>query len=121
MTQKSNTIGAKESRQLLRELMLNGYSHLKALNNEMQALKITDPATAPEEDQRKLQALMHTFVLINDLIHPAHEAAKRLLHKCDTRFIDYCMNAQRVAFESKMVETCPCSTCKTQAKEAREK
>ncbi len=121
MKQKSNGIvSAKEARHLLRELMLNSYSHLKALNNEMQSLKIKDPAAASEEQQRTLQALMHTFVLINDLIHPAHEASKKLLYLCDTKFIDFCINAQKVAFETKMVETCPCSSCKSKPEESSE-
>lgn len=113
MPQKNNTlVGAKEARQYLRELMLNGYSHLRALNNEMQSLKIKDPATATEDQQRQLQAMMHTFVLINDLIHPCHEISKKLLNKCDTRFIDFCMTAQVEAFRAKMVDECPCLACK---------
>lgn len=111
MSQKSKTTAA-EVKQVLTELLLNAYSHIKAVNNEIHALGIKDPQEASADDQNKLRAMTLTLTLINDIIHPAHEISKKILNKSEHPIIDYCIKAQKVAFESKLVDECNCTSCK---------
>ena len=37
--------------------------------------------------------------------------SKKLFNKCDMPIVDYCIKAQQVAFESKLVDECFCSSC----------
>lgn len=111
-SKSSNKVSAKEIRSVMIELLSNGYHHIKAINSEIHTMGIKEPEKASEEDQNKLRALTLTLTLINDLIHPAHKMSKKLLNKCELPIIDYCMKAQKVAFESKLVDECFCNSCK---------
>ena len=102
---------AKEVKLVLIEILSNGYNHIKAINNEIHALNIKEPQDATPEVQDKLKALTLTLTLVNDLIHPAHKMSKSLFNKCDMPIVDYCIKAQKVAFESKLVDDCYCGSC----------
>lgn len=103
---------AKEIKAVLIEILSNGYHHIKCINNEIHSMNIKEPEKESQEVQDKLRALTLTLTLINDLIHPGHKISKKILNKCEEPIIDYCMNAQKIAFTSKLVEECPCNSCK---------
>lgn len=100
-----------EIRKALKDLMLNGYHHIKAINNEIHVLNVKDPNEASDEVKQKLQTLTLTLTLVNDLLHPCHKIAKQLMNKSEHGIVDYAMKAQRIAFESKLVEECFCWSC----------
>lgn len=95
----------------LKEVALSAYSQIKAINNEIATLNIKDPQDAPVDVQNKLRALTLTLTLVNDIIHPAHRISKHLFDESDHKLIDYCMQAHKVAVESKLVDPCNCSQC----------
>ena len=111
---------------ILTEIMSNGYYHIKAINNEIQALNeimkkegITDPQKASQAQQDQLRALTLTLTLVNDLMHPAHKVSKKLLKKSEGEFINFCINMQKIALTSKLVGECFCSSCKEDKNEAQ--
>lgn len=101
---------SKDYKRVLTEVLTNGFYHIQAINNEIQAMKITDPATASQDDQNKLRALTMTLTLVNDLIHPAHPISYACT-KVNPELIDYCVNIQKKALEHKLVDKCFCSIC----------
>jgi hypothetical protein len=106
-----NKVSAREIKSVFLEVLLNGYHHIAAINKELHELKIEDPNNATPEQQQKLRALTLTLTLINDLIHPAHKISKNMLKESQLPLVDYCMNMQKVALETKLVDECFCSSC----------
>ena len=102
---------AKDHKRILLEVISNGYYHIAAINNEIAAMKIDDPTKATPEQKDKLRALTLTLTLINDLIHPAHKASYSLM-KEKSALIDYCVKAQQVALENKLIDPCFCTECR---------
>lgn len=112
---------AKEVKSIFTDLMLNGYYHLQCIDNEIRAIGVKDINDATEDQKNKLHALTMTFVLINDLLHPAHKISKKLLKKDYEPLIDSYIKRQKASIEQKAVEKCFCLSCKedneTQASE----
>lgn len=100
------------------ELLLNSYHHLQCIDKEIKSLDIKDLESATEDQKNKLHALTMTFVLINDLVHPAHKLSKDLLPKEYEKLIDSYMRRQKVSLEQKLVDECFCLSCKEDKSEA---
>lgn len=103
---------AREIKDLLRELTLNGYHHLQCIDKEIKSLDIKDVSSAGEDVKNKLHALTMTFVLINDLLHPIHKISKKLLPKEYLPLIDSYIKRQSISLEQKLIDPCICSSCK---------
>ncbi len=108
---QSKKYKAKDIKRTLEEVILNGLSHIRCLNNELTKLGIQDPAQASEDDRARLAALTYTVVLLNDLLHPAHKVAYEILNKCEKPMLDYCVNLQKESVKNKMVDKCMCTSC----------
>lgn len=102
---------ATELRNLFTEMILNGYYHLQCIDKEILALNVKKVEDATEDQKNKLHALTMTFVLINDLLHPAHKISKKLLKKEYEPLIDSYIRRQQNALEQKLVEPCKCIAC----------
>lgn len=102
---------AAELKSLFTDMILNGYYHLQCIDKEILALDVKNLADATEDQKNKLHALTMTFVLINDLLHPAHKVSKKLLKKEYGPLIDSYMRRQETALEQKLVEKCVCRSC----------
>lgn len=102
---------AAELKSLFTEMILNGYYHLQCIDKEILALDVKNLDSATEDQKNKLHALTMTFVLINDLLHPAHKISKKLLKKEYEPLIDSYMRRQETALEQKIVDKCVCSSC----------
>lgn len=102
---------AAELKSLFTEMILNGYYHLQCIDKEILAIDVKDLSQATEEQKNKLHALTMTFVLINDLLHPAHKVSKKLLKKDYEPLIDSYMRRQQDALNNKLVEKCVCKSC----------
>lgn len=109
---------ARDYRRILTDVVTNGYYHIQAINNEIQAMKIADPKDASQSDQDKLRALTLTMTLINDLIHPAHEISRKIVDDKQD-LINYCVNLQKIAFTNKLIDPCFCSVCKDEVEPAK--
>ena len=113
---------ATEIKALFTEMILNGYYHLQCIDKEVLALDVKNLESATEDQKNKLHALTMTFVLINDLLHPAHKISRSLLPKEYEKLIDSYMRRQKDALDNKMVEKCVCKSClennETQTREA---
>lgn len=107
-----NKVAPAELRSVLNELLLNGYFHIKAINKEIHEMGITDPKEATAEQQNKLRAMTMTLTLVNDLLHPAHKISKKILPESEWPIVDYCIRAQKHAFELKLIDSCFCTSCK---------
>ena len=108
---KSKQPSAAELKSLFTEMILNGYYHLQCIDKEILALDVKNLSEATEEQKNKLHALTMTFVLINDLMHPAHKVSKKLLKKEYGPLIDSYMRRQETALQQKLVEKCVCKSC----------
>lgn len=102
---------AAELKSLFTDMILNGYYHLQCIDKEILALDVKDLSQATEDQKNKLHALTMTFVLINDLLHPAHKVSKKLLKKEYGPLIDSYMRRQETALQQKLVEKCVCRSC----------
>lgn len=102
---------AAELKSLFTEMILNGYYHLQCIDKEILALDVKNLSDATEDQKNKLHALTMTFVLINDLLHPAHKVSKKLLKKEYGSLIDSYMRRQETALAQKLVEKCVCKSC----------
>lgn len=96
----------------MQEVLMNGLSHVKSLNNELQKMSVVDPTQATEEQKSQLAALTYTLSLIVDLLHPAHKVGYEILNKCDHPMLDFCEGTQRESFKSNIVDPCFCTSCK---------
>jgi hypothetical protein len=111
-------VTSKELNSTMTELLLNGYHHLQCIDKEIKSLDIKDIESATEDQKNKLHAMTMTFVLINDLLHPAHKLSKKLLPKEYLPLIESYMKRQRVSFEQKLIDECFCLSCKEDKNEA---
>lgn len=108
---KSKQPSAAELKSLFTDMILNGYYHLQCIDKEILALDVKNLSEATEDQKNKLHALTMTFVLINDLLHPAHNVSKKLLKKEYEPLIDSYIRRQKNALEQKLVEKCVCKSC----------
>ena len=106
-----NKPSSAELKSLFTDMMLNGYYHLQCIDKEVLALDVKKLEDATQDQKNKLHALTMTFVLINDLLHPAHEISKHLLPKEYEKLIDSYMRRQKDALSNKLVEKCVCKSC----------
>ena len=111
-----------ELKSLFTEMILNGYYHLQCIDKEILSLDVKNLESATEDQKNKLHALTMTFVLINDLLHPAHKISKSLLKKEYEPLIDSYMRRQQTALDQKLVEKCTCLACgkEDEVKESQE-
>lgn len=106
-----NKPSSAELKSLFTEMILNGYYHLQCIDKEILALDIKKLEDATEDQKNKLHALTMTFVLINDLLHPAHKISKSLLKKDYVPLIDSYMKRHQISIEQNLVEPCKCMAC----------
>ena len=106
-----NKPSSAELKSLFTEMILNGYYHLQCIDKEILALDVKKIEDATQDQKNKLHALTMTFVLINDLLHPAHKISKSLLKKEYEALIDSYIRRQQTALEQKLVEKCSCIAC----------
>ncbi len=118
MTQKKskNKYTSAQIKRTLEEVLLNGLSQIRCLNNELSKLGVKDPKEATEDQRSQLAALTYTMVLVNDLLHPAYKVAYQILNKCEYPMLDYCVGLQKQSIENKMVDACDCTACKEDVK-----
>lgn len=111
-TKSKNKYTSAEIKRTLEEVLLNGMSQIRCLNNELSKIGVKDPKDATEEQRSQLAALTYTVVLVNDLLHPAYKVAYEILNKCEHPMLDYCVGLQKQSEENKMVDACECTACK---------
>ena len=99
-------------KRILTEVTEYAYNYMVHIHKEIQEVrKIED-----KDDQvlRNLDALVHTFDLVNDLIHPAHDVSRKLL-EVHPSFIDYVKKMHVEQVRKHNPEPCWCSSCREEA------
>lgn len=119
MARTTDKYKSADMKLVLEEILLNGISHVRSLNNELQKFGITNPEDATEDQKSQLAALTYTLSLIIDLLHPAHKIGYQLLPKCDHAMLDFCEGIQRESFKAKIVDPCYCTSCKEDKKDEK--
>lgn len=99
----------KDYKKVLSEVIEYAYLYLVHIHKDIQDAKKIEKMT--DQDLRNLDALVHTFDLVNDLIHPAHNISKHLV-KMPESFIDYIKEMHTKQVKEKNPKQCWCSSCK---------
>ena len=102
-------LSTKDYKRVLSEVTEYAYNYLVHIHKDIQEAKKVENKS--EQDLRNLDALVHTFDLVNDLIHPAHNISRSLL-KIHPSFIDYIQDMHEKQVKAHNPEPCWCSSCK---------
>lgn len=102
-------ISTKDYKRILSEVTEYAYNYLVHIHKDIAAAKKAENKT--EQDLRNLDALVHTFDLVNDLIHPAHDISRDLI-KIHPSFVDYIQEMHEKQVKAHNPEPCWCSSCK---------
>lgn len=105
-------LSAKDYKRILSEVTEYAYNYLIHIHKEIESAKKTTDKTS--QDLANLDALVHTFDLVNDIIHPAHTASKEFV-KIHPSFIDYIHKMHEAQVKKHNPEPCWCSSCKESA------
>lgn len=105
----SNRLTAKDYKRVLSEVIEYSYNYLVHIHKDIEKLKKIEKKS--ESDLRDLDALVHTFDLVNDIIHPAHDISRTLI-KIHPSFISYIQDMHKAQVKDKNPEPCWCSSCK---------
>lgn len=108
---------AIELHTILREVLNNGFNYMTALSKHITEIVKKPDEEKTEQDKQNLALMNYQITMINDIIHPAHQACYRLFSGRD-QFIDLCIKNQKEAIEKQIVAVCDCVTCQTEDSKA---
>ena len=109
---------SQDYKAVLSEVTEYAYNYLVHIHKEIQEAKKNENKT--EQDLRNLDALVHTFDLVNDIIHPAHTISRSIL-KIHPSFIDYVQQMHTGQVKKHNPEPCWCSSCRELEEKLSEK
>ena len=105
----SKRLSSRDYKRVLSEVTEYAYNYLVHIHKDIQEAKKVESKT--EQDLRNIDALVHTFDLINDIIHPAHDISRSII-KIHPSFICYIQEMHKAQVKEKNPEPCWCSSCK---------
>lgn len=114
----SKVLTSRDYKRVLSEVTEYAYMYLVHINNDMVIAKKDGKDKTPDE-QAHLDALVQTFNLINDIIHPAHLISYNLL-KIKPSFIEFCQKMHALETKDKNPESCFCGSCQDFAQNLRD-
>lgn len=119
MTKKNSNrkYTAIELHTILRELLNNGFNYMTALSKQITELTKKPEEERTDQDKQNMALMNYQITMINDIIHPAHQACYRLFSGKD-QFIDLCVKNQKLAVEKEIVAPCDCCCCQTEDSKA---
>lgn len=110
----SNRLTSRDYKRVLCEITEYAYNYLVHIHKDIEKLKKIENKS--EQDLADLDALVHTFDLINDVIHPAHDISRSIL-KIHPSFVSYIQEMHIAQVKKHNPEPCWCSSCKKVAQE----
>lgn len=105
----SKKLSSRDYKRVLTEITEYAYNYLIHIHKDIQNAKKIENKS--EQDLGNLDALVHTFDLVNDIIHPAHNISRSIL-KIHPTFIDYIQEMHIKQVKEHNPEPCWCSSCK---------
>ncbi len=105
----STRLSSRDYKRVLSEVTEYSYNYLIHIHKDIDKIKKKEDKS--EADLRELDALAHTFDLINDIVHPAHDISRSLI-KIHPSFVDYIQDMHKSQVKDKNPEPCWCSSCK---------
>lgn len=102
---------AKETREILLDVLCGALEHMEAIKSELIKLNLKQDGTDDPNNAARAKVLTLTLTCLNDVIHPAHKILYKYFKGAEDLFDMYVEN-HKIAVDNKLVPPCKCNSCK---------